>query len=400
VSELREVASREAAISSTRPPDGLSRSGMKPSVVVTLSAARRAGSRACRLADHLSVRPAPGRYRRASSAADTVQAIVEEMARSPLGRPAPGVAIAAASPAMTDGSPTLPPEDDMRLRPDRALDRLVAPRRPGRSTSPLVLPAPVSEQATRHVLRLRAFAEYDRHSLTGVGDLRARAEMHQTAEQLAPQTASIREPVRRRCARGGGSRGDSLEQETHWPLRCREGGLDLSSASRTATGSARRRGRSEIARFGSETVARRGRRGTFPSPIGRRSCDHATTPPRPVPVRGVRASHGEELAAEIQAHAPTCQSQRVPEPRGARAPWCRGALPSRTRAGYLSLATAAHGHLVCRKCQTRSRSRTVSSRPQATGNRDFGFAIDPRHFAVIGLCARCQAEAESSGLHR
>jgi hypothetical protein len=28
--------------------------------------------------------------------------------------------------------------------------------------------------------------EYDRHSLTGVGDLRARAEM--TAEQLVPQT--------------------------------------------------------------------------------------------------------------------------------------------------------------------------------------------------------------------
>jgi cell division septum initiation protein DivIVA len=49
----------------------------------------------------------------------TVQAVVEEMARSPLGRPAPGVAVAAASPAAQDGSPALPPEDDSSLRPGR-----------------------------------------------------------------------------------------------------------------------------------------------------------------------------------------------------------------------------------------------------------------------------------------
>jgi len=49
----------------------------------------------------------------------TVQAVVEEMARSPLGRPAPGVAVAAASPAAIDGSPALPPEDDSSIRPDR-----------------------------------------------------------------------------------------------------------------------------------------------------------------------------------------------------------------------------------------------------------------------------------------
>src|SRR5208283_3906162 len=51
----------------------------------------------------------------------TVQAVVEEMARSPLGRPSPGVAVAAASPATTDGSPSLPPEDDDSVRPDRPL---------------------------------------------------------------------------------------------------------------------------------------------------------------------------------------------------------------------------------------------------------------------------------------
>jgi hypothetical protein len=51
----------------------------------------------------------------------TVQAVVEEMARSPLGRPAPGVAVAAASPASIDGSPSLPPEGETSLRPDRVL---------------------------------------------------------------------------------------------------------------------------------------------------------------------------------------------------------------------------------------------------------------------------------------
>jgi hypothetical protein len=39
----------------------------------------------------------------------TVQAVVEEMARSPLGRPAPGVAVAAASPGSREGRPMSPP---------------------------------------------------------------------------------------------------------------------------------------------------------------------------------------------------------------------------------------------------------------------------------------------------
>jgi cell division septum initiation protein DivIVA len=42
----------------------------------------------------------------------TVQAVVEEMARSPLGRPAPGVATAAASPATGGGSRTQKGQDD------------------------------------------------------------------------------------------------------------------------------------------------------------------------------------------------------------------------------------------------------------------------------------------------
>jgi hypothetical protein len=48
----------------------------------------------------------------------TVQAVVEEMARSPLGRPAPGVAVAAASPASRDARP-MPHLEDIALRPGR-----------------------------------------------------------------------------------------------------------------------------------------------------------------------------------------------------------------------------------------------------------------------------------------
>ncbi|MGO9149769.1 MAG: hypothetical protein ACLP1E_06130 [Acidimicrobiales bacterium] len=92
----------------------------------------------------------------------TVQAVVEEMARSPLGRPAPGVAVAAASPAATDGSPMLPPEDGTRLRPDRALGRHGVSS--GGDLSP----------------------EYERDDVTEVGDTGTRAQMQPTAEQLSP----------------------------------------------------------------------------------------------------------------------------------------------------------------------------------------------------------------------
>jgi len=49
----------------------------------------------------------------------TVQAVVEEMARSPLGRPAPGVAAAASGPAAHDPTPTFLLEDEPIVRPGR-----------------------------------------------------------------------------------------------------------------------------------------------------------------------------------------------------------------------------------------------------------------------------------------
>jgi hypothetical protein len=49
----------------------------------------------------------------------TVQAVVEEMARSPLGRPAPGVAAAASAPPARDRTPSFLLEDDPVVRPGR-----------------------------------------------------------------------------------------------------------------------------------------------------------------------------------------------------------------------------------------------------------------------------------------
>src|ERR1039457_4655169 len=62
------------------------------------------------------------------------------------------------------------------------------------------------------------------------------------------------------------------------------------------------------------------------------------------------------------------------------------------------LAAGAHGHLVCRKCEIQVEIADgffADLRRRAIA--DFGFAIDPRHFAVIGLCATCQADAEDLG---
>jgi Fe2+ or Zn2+ uptake regulation protein len=54
------------------------------------------------------------------------------------------------------------------------------------------------------------------------------------------------------------------------------------------------------------------------------------------------------------------------------------------------LATASHGHLVCSRCGA---TVEVPAKVFAGLGRDvrkrFGFAIDPRHFAVLGICATC-----------
>ena len=55
------------------------------------------------------------------------------------------------------------------------------------------------------------------------------------------------------------------------------------------------------------------------------------------------------------------------------------------------LANRTHCHLVCEECGTILDVPDDLFRSLNRATRDrFGFAIDPRHFAVLGLCQRCR----------
>jgi len=88
----------------------------------------------------------------------TVQAVVEEMARSPLGRPAPGVAVAAAAPAAIDGSPALPVEGENSVRPDRVPGEARVPALVGAHAQPAVVVHRADERPARRGLHSEAAA--------------------------------------------------------------------------------------------------------------------------------------------------------------------------------------------------------------------------------------------------
>jgi len=116
----------------------------------------------------------------------TVQAVVEEMARSPLGRPAPGVAVAAASPTATEDSPALPFDDDTSLRPDRA-PRAGTDWRAALSDEPVDAVYGAEERVGRHSLSPDADLpfEHERSDVTEVGENMTRAELQAAAERHA-----------------------------------------------------------------------------------------------------------------------------------------------------------------------------------------------------------------------
>jgi len=62
------------------------------------------------------------------------------------------------------------------------------------------------------------------------------------------------------------------------------------------------------------------------------------------------------------------------------------------------LASSPHGHLVCERCgaTVEAPAEMFSSLARKARAR-FGFAIDPRHFAVLGTCAECAAGRTPSG---
>jgi Fur family transcriptional regulator, ferric uptake regulator len=55
------------------------------------------------------------------------------------------------------------------------------------------------------------------------------------------------------------------------------------------------------------------------------------------------------------------------------------------------LAASAHGHLVCEVCgATIDVADTMFSGLARDAKADYGFTIDPHHFAVPGRCANCE----------
>ncbi|HWE66649.1 MAG TPA: transcriptional repressor [Acidimicrobiales bacterium] len=57
------------------------------------------------------------------------------------------------------------------------------------------------------------------------------------------------------------------------------------------------------------------------------------------------------------------------------------------------LAAAAHGHFVCEECGKMIEAPDTLFRGLAkSAKAQFGFTIDPHHFAMLGRCAACSAE--------
>jgi Fur family ferric uptake transcriptional regulator len=57
------------------------------------------------------------------------------------------------------------------------------------------------------------------------------------------------------------------------------------------------------------------------------------------------------------------------------------------------LASHAHAHFICADCGAMNEAPDALFRGLArTAKAQLGFAIDPKHFAILGRCAQCSAE--------
>ena len=63
------------------------------------------------------------------------------------------------------------------------------------------------------------------------------------------------------------------------------------------------------------------------------------------------------------------------------------------------LADDDHQHLVCEVCESVEEIPLTKLRPLLrTIQRDHGFEVDRRHFALVGLCRRCRTKGEKKRL--
>jgi Fur family ferric uptake transcriptional regulator len=104
----------------------------------------------------------------------------------------------------------------------------------------------------------------------------------------------------------------------------------------------------------------------------------------------------EELAAEVQSVAPDVHLSTIYRN-----------LDELERLGVIvhahlghgpatyHLATETHGHLVCEICGGEMEAPEGFFRSlTAAAQSEYGFVIDPRHFAVLGRCAGCVTEID------
>ena len=103
----------------------------------------------------------------------------------------------------------------------------------------------------------------------------------------------------------------------------------------------------------------------------------------------------EDLACEVQARAPEVHLSTIY--RNVEELERLGVI-AHTHLGHgpatYQLATSAHSHLVCERCGRRIEApeELFADLARAAAER-YGFAIDPRHFAILGRCADCAQEA-------
>ena len=100
----------------------------------------------------------------------------------------------------------------------------------------------------------------------------------------------------------------------------------------------------------------------------------------------------EELAAEVQSMAPDVHISTIYrnldelERLGVVVHAHLGHGPA-----TYHLASETHGHLVCEECGNIAEAPAEYFGSLAKhAKQDLGFAIDPRHFAVLGRCADCK----------
>lgn len=102
----------------------------------------------------------------------------------------------------------------------------------------------------------------------------------------------------------------------------------------------------------------------------------------------------EELAGAVQSHAPDVHLSTIYRNLDEleRLGVIDRTLLGRGPATY-HLASASHGHFVCQECGSMTEvPEAVFHGLARVASREYGFAIDPHRFAVIGLCANCSAD--------